>query len=297
MAPPAKVPRKTLKDRAEEFPNPKSGPPSFGAGSAYANAGTRVGPPRNISLSSSLSSNSRPHSSASSRTFSNTSYSSSVGPGSRPATSNSHRSISNLNSSRIQRAAHGRSASSLESHHEEPPNDQVLGKRKGRLPFFSSFTESSHEIQSPRIRRRREKSSVPLRKYQSMRTLREISISERLGGLTLDESPINLYPLDELKLETPSSSLPRPVPSPVKSASSSPLKSPRKTRSQAAFLNKATNVTAAFNMDQKWEEMENFRDQITEHTKARMEEHNALKESMVFYKSMSPSASHALTTR
>lgn len=285
MGPPAKMSRTTLAERAGQFPDTqKAGLPSYQPGTAYSNASARNGQSRNTSLSSSVSSGSRPHSSASSRTFSNSSYSRSVGYGSRPATSHSNRSISNSSSSRLQKN-HPRSANILEAHQEERSSSSILGKRKSTGSPSLMCIKTPNEIWSPKIR-----GNKSLRKPQSLHSMRETSLVTGMKGLNIADRSKALRPIEERGAGTPSSCLPRPTPSPMKkipSTPSSPYRSPRKMKSQTLFLSKETNTTAAFDLDQKWEEMENFRDQIAEHTKARMEEHNSLKETMVFYKSMS----------
>ena len=288
MGPPSKVQRKTLVERAGEIT--KQPAPNFRPGSAYANATSLNGVPRNTSFSSSVSS--RPPSSASSRTFSNTSYSSSVGPGTRPASVNAYRSNSSSNHSRLQRAAHGRSATPLDPHHEETPGGQVLGKRKGRYPLSSQPSACGESIQQPRLRDGYVTLPSSRKQPRKAVSMRDISISTRLHTLSLDDNvPKTASIAEPHPPQTPSSScIPRMVPpSPVKSTFSSPSKSPRKKKSQPVFptyLNKETNVTSAWDIDQKWEEMEIFRDQVTENAKVGMEERKELKECLNVYKSL-----------
>ena len=282
--PPNKTQRRTLAERAGDVEKRATGPSNHKFGTAYYNATSLNGASRTTSLSSSVSS--RPHSSASSRTVSNSSYSSSMGPGARPPSSASNRSISALNNHRLQRPTHGRSGNSLEPHYEEPLNGSVLGKRKGRTPFSFQPDACSEGIQTPRVRQNQTGISSPQRGLRKVVSLRDISIATQFNGLSLENEIVKLGPL----IKSPSSCIPRAVPSPMKSVQSSPSKTPRRKKSQPVFptyLSKETNVKSAFDIDQRWEEMESFRDQVTEHARANMEEHEEMKRVMGVYKTIS----------
>ena len=280
MGPPPKgTERKTLVERAGEVHKPTASKVRTGSSHHYATS--LNGASRNTSLSSSTS---RTHSSASNRTTSNSSYSSSVGPGARPPSASSYRSNTGFGHSKFQKTAQSRPASSLEPHNEEPETNQVLGKRKGRMPISSNPPMCPLDIHTPRMRRFSPGKEHRVRHVQS---LRDISLARRLDQLSLVDNVHDCAPPVELKPAQTPSSIPRVVPSPSKDVQTSPSRSPKKMKSQPVFLNKETNVTTAWNIDDRVEEFDDMQRKFTEGIMAKMAEREGLQETVAMYKAQS----------
>ena len=277
MGPPAKgIPRKTLSERAGEPINNK-----HTSNSAQSNGMSLAGISRNTSYSSHGSF--RAHSSASSRTASNSSYTSSLSASTRQPSSSSYRSNSAFGGSRLNHSVQGRPVSSLEPHHNGPQNGppgQVLGKRKGMLPPISSNPNACLDVPEPsRLRPHEPPESDPLRRARTAMSIREISISAAMGTLSLSEKvPLVTPHKESILAPAPCSSIPRAVHSPTKSAQSSPSKSPRKIKSQPVFLSKDTNISTAFDIDQRFEEIENMQKTFANGVEEKLKEHEGFQE-------------------
>ncbi|MCJ1404305.1 kinesin-like nuclear fusion protein [Xylographa trunciseda] len=291
--PPGTLKRKTLVDRAGEPARPAPAPPNARPVNAAMKTTSIASISRQPSYSSLISS--RPGSVSSNRNVSNASFTSSLSGG-RPPSTQSFRpnaSVSSSTSSRP-RPMSDRNPSYFDPHPGSSQTNQTNGSRTSMTPFHSTLRKVS-TLQENSLRKRYNKVHDPFitdwstsvscasRSARRIKSLRDISLSTRLGGLSLNDDKCMLIPEELPEPPCTPSHIPRKKMSRL-SLTSATSKSPKKTKA-VSFLTKDSNTTALdWSLETRMENMESSYIEIKEKMNDTLVESNGLKDTIGKYK-------------
>ncbi|MCJ1418402.1 kinesin-like nuclear fusion protein [Xylographa parallela] len=288
--PPGTLKRKTLVDRAGEparaAPAPPSTRPANAAGKATLIAGISR-QPSNTSLTSS-----RPGSVSSTRNVSNASFTSSLSGGRPPSTQcfRPNVSVSSSTSSRPRLTTPGY----FDQHNDPSQSMQTNGNRTSMTPFHStlrkvstlqenSLRKSYNNVQDPFIADWSASVSCASKSTRRIKSLRDISLSTRLGGLSLYDNNCTLIPEELPEPPCTLSHIPRKKMSRL-SLNSATSMSPKKQKA-VSFLTKDSNTTAIdWSLESRMETMESSYIEIKEKMNDTLVESSGLKDTIGMYK-------------
>ena len=288
--PPGTLKRKTLVDRAGEparaAPAPPSTRPANAAGKATLIAGISR-QPSNTSLTSS-----RPGSVSSTRNVSNASFTSSLSGGRPPSTQcfRPNVSVSSSTSSRPRLTTPGY----FDQHNDPSQSMQTNGNRTSMTPFHStlrkvstlqenSLRKSYNNVQDPFIADWSASVSCASKSTRRIKSLRDISLSTRLGGLSLYDNNCTLIPEELPEPPCTLSHIPRKKMSRL-SLNSATSMSPKKQKA-VSFLTKDSNTTAIdWSLESRMETMESSYIEIKEKMNDTLVESSSLKDTIRMYK-------------
>lgn len=295
--PPGNLKRKTLVERAGEPPRPA---PAL-ASSRLVNAGVKTtsiaGASRQTPFSSSVST--RPPPSSVVRHASNSSWSSSVGPGSRPPSAQPFRPQSAMaRSTQKPLPSTSRPASSFDTHSKTSGAVQTFGDSKSISPFSSShkrYPAHLSQFKVPRGSYDNQMNSVSdwsssangvVSHRNTPRSLRDVSLSTALSGLTLEPSESRNVSLEEREPQCSPSQIPVRTPTvSLAPRTPSPSKSRRKTQQFLPFLTRDSNTKAiAWDPQSRLEIVEDLYHELKESMHSTSMESNGLKETVGIYK-------------
>lgn len=301
MPPPSKdATRRTLAERAGEIPRSASTAPGSRAYSGAVKPTSLANAGRQPSLSSSTSSM-RPPSVNSQRNISNGSFSSSVSSNSRPPSAQSFRPQTAMGNPRIQKPPINqfRPSTAMETYNTGP-GAGFSRKRKGK-PQFSLDPRGAPQMPAQMQRNVSHDTGMNYKSgwlgvpYRAT-SLRDVSISTAMSGLSLNDATPKPTVVQSLEVPLTPSQIPRLAPSllaqseassPSKSTSKTPSKSPKKRASPQRFLTRDSNTLAAYETDNQLEQMDNMYSKLMETISGATTESNGLKEMVDVYKARS----------
>ncbi|MCJ1438409.1 kinesin-like nuclear fusion protein [Xylographa pallens] len=291
--PPGTLKRKTLVDRAGEPARAAPAPPSTRPVNATGKASLIAGISRQASYTSLTSS--RPGSVSSNRNVSNASFTSSLSGG-RPPSTQSFRpnaSISSSTSSRP-RLTFDKTPGYFDQHLDSSQSMQTNGNRTSMTPFHSTLRKVStlqenslrkryNNVQDPFITDWSASVSCASKTTRRIKSLRDISLSTRLGGLSLNDNNCTLIAEEIPEPPCTPSHIPRKKMSRLSLTSATSM-SPKKQKA-VSFLTKDSNTTAIdWSLESRMETMESSYIEIKEKMNDTLVESSGLKDTIGKYK-------------
>ncbi|MCJ1287031.1 kinesin-like nuclear fusion protein [Xylographa opegraphella] len=292
--PPGTLKRKTLVDRAGEPARTAPAPPSSRPVNAAVKATTITGISRHTSYTSLTSS--RSGSVSSSRNVSNASFNSSLNGGRPPSTQHfrPNASVSAGTSSRP-RPISDRTQGYFDQRTDSSRSNQTNGDTTSMTPFHStlkkaptlqenSLRKKYNNVHDPFITDWSTTISCTSRSTSRIKSFRDISLSTRLGGLSLNDDNCTFIPGEIPEPPCTPSHIPRKKMSRLSITSTTSI-SPKKQKS-VNFLTKDSNTTAIdWSLELRMENMESSYIDLKEKMDDTLAESDTLKDSIGKYKS------------
>ncbi|MCJ1295694.1 kinesin-like nuclear fusion protein [Xylographa carneopallida] len=291
--PPGTLKRKTLVDRAGEPARAAPAPPSTRPINAAVKPTSIAGISRQASYTSLTSS--RPGSVSSSRNVSNASFTSSLSDGRPPSTQHFRPNASTSSSANSRpRLMSNRTPGSFDQHSDSSQSFQTNGNRTSMTPFHSTLRKVStlqesslrkryNNVQDPFITDWSTSVSCASRSTSRIKSLRDTSLSTRLGGLSLNDDRCDLIPEEILEPPCTPSHIPRKKMSRLSLTSATSM-SPKKPK-VVSFLTKDSNTTAIdWSIETRMENMETSYIELKEKMDDTLVESDGLKDTIGKYR-------------